>query len=164
MSTPKLSESTRTAALRIRRQQLGSENIDVAATIYNTGQTNHQMGEINEAMSLYQEFLTVAKARLGSEHCDLAIMYKCTAQIHQERNEFDIAKQMVEKVLTTGRAALGNFHPEVASTLNKIGNFSYELGHMTSAMSYYKEGLKVERAVLRRHQSAFGAVVKSTNP
>jgi NTP pyrophosphatase (non-canonical NTP hydrolase) len=57
------------------------------------------MGELNEAMSLYQEFLTVAKARLGSEHCDVAIMYKCTAQIHQERNEFDIAKQMVEKGL-----------------------------------------------------------------
>ena len=63
----------------------------------NSGQTHHQMGELNEAMSLYQEFLTVAKARLGSEHRDVVIMYKCTAQIHQERNEFDIAKQMFEK-------------------------------------------------------------------
>jgi hypothetical protein len=106
------------------------------------------MGELNEAMSLYQAFLTVAKARLRSEHCDIAIMYKCTAHIHQEG--IDIAKQMVEQVLMTGRAALGNFHPEVASTLNKIGNLSYELGDMTSAMSYYKERLlKVERAVLQ---------------
>ena len=55
---------------------------------------------------------------------------------------------MFEKVLMTGRAALGNFHPEVASTLNKIGKLSYELGDMTSAMLYYKEGLKVEIAVL----------------
>ena len=68
------------------------------------------------------------------------------AQIHQERNKFDIVKQMFEKVLMTRRAALGKFHPEVASILNKIGNLalSYELGNMTSAISYYKEGLKVE--------------------
>jgi Tfp pilus assembly protein PilF len=88
------------------------------------------------------------KPRHGSEHRDVAIIYKCTAQIHQERNEFDIARQMFEKVLMTGRAALGNFHPEVASTLNKIGKLSYELGDMTSAMSYHTEGLKVERAIL----------------
>jgi hypothetical protein len=40
------------------------------------------------------------------------------------------------------------FINEVASTLNKIGKLSYELGDMTSVMSYYKEGLKVERAAL----------------
>ncbi|KAI2498634.1 TPR repeat [Fragilaria crotonensis] len=113
-------------ALRIRRLLLG-DNMDVAATIYNTGQTHHQMGNHDLAMSLYQEFLQIATRRLGSEHRDVAIIYKCIAQIHHERKEFDIAMEMFLKALKAGRAALGDVHPEIASTLNKIETYRLNL-------------------------------------
>jgi tetratricopeptide (TPR) repeat protein len=95
-------------ALYIQRNTLGPTNhIDIAAIIYNTGQTHHHLGQLESAMELYNEFLVLAKVQLGNEHRDMAIMYKCVAQVYQERGELSDAKKMFELAFKTGLADLG---------------------------------------------------------
>ncbi len=133
-------------ALRIRRQ-LGPK-IDLAATVYNTGQTHHQRGALDEAMRLYLEFLDIAKDLFGPNHRDVAIIYKCIAEIHHERSELKQARTLFEQALAVARTSLGDCHPELASTYNKLGNLLYEMRELDGAMAYYLAGLKVEQAVL----------------
>jgi tetratricopeptide (TPR) repeat protein len=54
-------------ALNIRRTSLGAENLDVAATVYNTGQTFQQLKEMDTAIYYYNDFVRIAVPKLGRE-------------------------------------------------------------------------------------------------
>lgn len=135
-------------ALQIRRSMLGELHLDVAATVYNAGQSYHQLGQLETAMSHYNKFLTIAKHHFGDQHRDIAVMIKCIAQIYHEKKEFETAKNMYMEALEMSRLILGKNHPEIASTLNKLGNLYYEHGDYALAIAVYNEGLGVERAIL----------------
>lgn len=137
-------------ALRLRREILPYPHLDLAASAYNLGQTYHQLGNLSEAMKLYQEFHSiVTRFFVGEDHRNLAIILKCMAQVHHDQSQYEEAAKLYFKSLETTKAALGDFHPEVASLLNKIGNMYYENSDFDSAIRVYEEGLVVERAVLQ---------------
>ncbi len=137
-------------ALKLRREILPYPHLDLAASAYNLGQTYHQLGNLFEAMKLYQEFHSiVTRFYVGKDHRNLAIILKCMAQVHHDQSQYEEAAKLYFKSLETTKAALGDFHPEVASLLNKIGNMYYENSDFDSAIQVYEEGLVVERAVLQ---------------
>ncbi len=137
-------------ALRLRREILPYPHLDLAASAYNLGQTYHQLGNLPEAMKLYQEFHSiVTRFFVGKDHRNLAIILKCMAQVHHDQSQYEDAAKLYFQSLETTKAALGDFHPEVASLLNKIGNMYYENSDFDSAIRVYEEGLVVERAVLQ---------------
>jgi tetratricopeptide (TPR) repeat protein len=130
------------------RRQLGNHPMDVAVTIYNIGQTYHQLGRLEESLKFYKDFLCKIKPQLGAKSRDVATVYKCMADIHHERSESKLALACFTKSLHATRASLGNSHPEVASILNKLGNLSYEMQDYCAAMKFYKKGLEIEREIL----------------
>lgn len=133
-------------ALYLRRLALGPNHVDVAATVYNAGQTLHQKGELVQALGFYQDF-----CRISSLHANWPVRYvvlvlKCIGLIHHELHHFEQALIYFEEALQVGRVTLGS-HPEVASILNKLGNFYYQTGNLDRALDMYKQGLDVEREV-----------------
>ena len=147
-------------ALRLRRSTLGDNSIDCGATIYNKAQTLYQLGQLQESMKYYSQFLRIAQLQQQSKNLskdntsqvketrDVAIVYKCMAEIHHQNRENKLAMSLYTKALRAMRASMGDFHPEVASTLNKLGNLSYEMEDYDAAMAYYEKGLIIERAAL----------------
>ena len=146
-------------ALRLRRLALGDNSVDSGATIYNKAQTLFQLGQSQESMKHYTQFLRIAQQRQQlknmnnggtpvKETRDVAIVYKCMAEIHHQNSENKLAMALYKKALHAMRSSMGDLHPEVASTLNKLGNLSYEMEDYGAAMTYYEQGLAIERVAL----------------
>jgi tetratricopeptide (TPR) repeat protein len=147
-------------ALDIRRAALGNMHLDVAATIYNIGQTHHQNGNLREALEHYHEFMLIIVPQLGHCHRDVATILKCMAQIHQDGKHYQQALSLFHQALSAARgaaAALGGggiaMHANVlvASICNKIGNLYYEMSDYRNAITFYQQGLEIERVVLDAH-------------
>ena len=62
--------------LSMRRQIMGNNNMDVAATIFNIAQTSHCLCNYERALAFYDEFLTIARAQLGEKHRDIVAAIK----------------------------------------------------------------------------------------
>ena len=139
-------------SLRIRRILLREGSIDVAATICSMGQTHHRLGELMEALILYEEFLALATSGKYNKR-DIAIIAKSAGEIHHKKNDLDQARFYYEKALEAGFAGFGHIHPEVASIYNRLGNLHYEANDLGKALECYKEGLTIEQLTL----SAFHA-------
>lgn len=133
-------------ALRVRRTLLGNDHPDVAATVYNAGQTVHQMGNLTLALSYYHEFARISSV-LPRPNRYLVVVLKCLALIYHERDDDEKAFRLFHEALDAGRSILG-VHADVASILNKLGNMYYERGEFDQAISVYEQGLAAERLVL----------------
>lgn len=134
-------------ALEIRLK-LGEDHIDYAATAFNAGQSLHQLGEFDRALTLYQTFLRVAEKKFTRNHRDVAVVLSGIAQIYQEMRNYEKAVSLYEESLVVGRAALGNSHSEVAMLLNRLGNYHFDRGNFAKALTAYEEGLLIEQRVL----------------
>ena len=85
------------ASLKLRKVVLGKDSIEVAATIFKIGLTCHRMGQWNESMQCYREFLDIAEGYLGIESRDVTIAYIRMAEIHNERRKLDLAVSIYKK-------------------------------------------------------------------
>ncbi len=135
-------------ALRIRRDCLGMNSLDYAATCFNAGQSYHQKRDLDKANYLYKEFLRVALLKFGQNHRDVAVVLSGMAQIAQEKHLYDEAEELYEESLSAGRASLGDDHTEIAMLLNRLGNFHFERERLEDALSCYRRGLAIEKKVL----------------
>lgn len=137
-------------SLRIRRKILSADHVDVAATVYNTSQTLHQMGDLDTALEHYKEFVRIT-FKLNRPNRYLVVVLKCIAIIYHERRDHEQAMFYFEKALAVGRDVLGLYHADIASILNKLGNLNYEVGNFDESMKMYQDGLRCERAVFDPH-------------
>jgi len=134
-------------ALRIRRKCQG-ESVDVAATLFNCGQVYHSLECRVKALSLFRDFLKLAKIHFGEFHRDVCIVATCIGQVLHESKDYENAIKFFQYALRIGHVALGPVHSEMAITLNKIGNLYYETGDFDSALNTYHQGLEIEIQVL----------------
>ena len=135
----------------IRKELVGTDNLDVAATLFNIGETFHLLGRVDEALEMYLKFLPVATKHLHEDHPDVVCVLKIIADAFSEQNEYDRAFEFYHKALNCAKRAYGECHPEVASILNRLGNHQYENRFFQEALICYKEGLKVEQMVYERN-------------
>ena len=135
-------------SLDLRQQELGERSVDLAATLFNVGQTLQQMGQPEDAMSYYENFMVIARKNPIMDSRDIAIVLKCMGQIYQEQWDFENALQCFQDSFNATRATMGDWHPEVASILNKLGNLYYEKKELDNAMECYVQGLEIEKKTL----------------
>jgi tetratricopeptide (TPR) repeat protein len=137
------------SALQIRRLLLGNCNLDVAATVYNCGQTLQRLGRRELAIECYKEFVGISAA-LRRPNRYLVIALKSIAALCHELKNCVEAVTYYHQALLAGQEILG-LHTEVAAIYNKLGNLYYEMGSVEDALRVYEQGLAVERAVLDRY-------------
>lgn len=134
-------------ALVIRREILCEDSIDVAATICSAGQALHRLGEFDQALTLYEEFLSLSVSGKYNKR-DIAIIAKSTGEIYHKQARQIEAKEIYEKALDAAFAGFGHIHPEIASIYNRLGNLYYETNDLGKALECYKEGLTIEQLTL----------------
>ena len=135
-------------AIQLRRQVLGCDSIDTAATSFNLGQALHKGGQLDGAMRYYMDFVRILRSLGASDTADIALALRAIAEIHRDRGDLKSSYQYLELALDAQHTSLGTMHHQVAQTLNMLGNLCYEMQDFNSALKYYKEGLEVEENVL----------------
>jgi tetratricopeptide (TPR) repeat protein len=135
-------------SLRLRRQILGNDHLDVAATIFNLAHTHYEIQEYDTALSYCQEFLRITRPQLSIRHRDVAYVLKCIAHIHHQQKNYLPAIAAYHEALIACDAVFG-IHSEVASICNKLGNLYYTINKYDSALSMYESGLIIEKVVFQ---------------
>jgi tetratricopeptide (TPR) repeat protein len=135
-------------SLRMRRQLLGNDHLDVAATIFNLAHTHYEIQDYDAALSHCQEFLRIARPQLSIRHRDVAYVLKCIAYIHHQQKNYIPAIAAYHEALTACDAVFG-LHSEVASICNKLGNLYYTINKYDFALSMYESGLQIEKEVFQ---------------
>jgi tetratricopeptide (TPR) repeat protein len=134
-------------SLVIRRERLCGDSIDVAATICSAGQALHRLGDLKQALSLYEEFLTLSVSGKYNQR-DIAVIAKSAGEIYHKQARHVDAKEIYERALDAAFAGFGHIHPEIASIYNRLGNLYYETTKLGKALECYKEGLTIEQLTL----------------
>ena len=131
-------------AYKIRLAMFGEFHLDVAATLYNKGEVQELLGNLDSAISLYQKFLEIAIFKLGEGHHDIIIIYKKLAKIFHDRLEYAQATTMYLKALEVIGKCFGNDHPDVVFILNEIGDICYKQEDFNVAIRVFQEILNLQ--------------------
>jgi len=118
-------------ALYVQEQCLGSEHLQVAATLNCLADLYHAQGKYVEAKPLYQ------RAQLIGERCtmgpELSVALNGLAMICCEQDNFVEAEPLFQRAIRIGEQRLGSEHPYVANTLHNLGDLYLQQGKYAEA-------------------------------
>ncbi len=140
-------KSAVTECLRIRRQQLGSnERLPVASALYLLGLIATSLRNYDEALSLLQESLSIRHQLLPRrDHLLFLNVQVALGILHQKRNDFDKAMGCFSVALTGRLRRLGKDHGSVSEVLQAIGITYTEANEYHKALKSLKEALRIRR-------------------
>ena len=139
-------ESLAHRSLALRRQSLGEDHPEVAASLNTMGDIARQRGHYHEAEALHREALDLQVRRLGPEHPDVAgTLTDLASQIPGQRPE---REELSRQAVAIRRASLGADHPLVAADLMVLGSILRNGGRPEEAEASYREALEIRRKVL----------------
>ena len=127
-------------ALQLRREQYGSDHLDVATTLINLSNAIRQKGKGAEARQLTQEALAIQRQLLGPRHPDVAITLIDVAMLTETAA---IAESLVRAARDIQRAALGPNHMEVTNTNSALVDYLRNRGAYDEAEALLRENVSV---------------------
>jgi CHAT domain-containing protein len=135
-------------ALAIRRQQLGEDHPDVAASLNNLALLYTDQGRYREAEPLYQQALAILREQFGQNHPDVATSLNNLAGLYIDQGRYREAEPLYQESLAIRREQLGQSHPDVAASLNNLASLYRVQGRYREAESLYRESLAILREQL----------------
>ncbi len=135
-------------ALEIRKEQLGSNHVDVATSYNNLGDVYCATGKFAKAKHYHELALEIRKERLGPNHVDVATSYNNLGTVYHDTGEFAKAKEYYERALEIDKEQLGPNHVDVATSYNNLGSVYHDTGEFAKAKEYYERALEIEKEQL----------------
>jgi tetratricopeptide (TPR) repeat protein len=114
----------------------------------NCGALYHDIGNLDQALSLYQESLHLSRAVLGSEHPSIATTLNNMAAVYEARGDLDQALSLYQESSSIMKHAFGNDHVNVASILNNQAGCLYQLGRYNESIETYELALSIAKRYL----------------
>ena len=71
-------------ALKIQKQQLGTNHVDVASSYNNLGTVYSKTGDLEKAEEYYEWALEIKKEQLGANHVSVATSYSNLGTVYWE--------------------------------------------------------------------------------
>lgn len=134
-------------ALKIRRQVLGGEHLDVAKSLNDVAFVLDQKGAYQTAEALDREALAIERRLLGSEHEVVADSLSALAGVLYDKGDYQAAEALWSEALPMQRKLLGNEHPAVAGTLNNLAGMAFDRGDYGGAAALWRETLAMNRSL-----------------
>mmetsp|Transcript_37528 Transcript_37528/g.43691 ORF Transcript_37528/g.43691 Transcript_37528/m.43691 type:complete len:426 (-) Transcript_37528:98-1375(-) len=138
-------------ALLIREIIQGSDHPDVADVLQNLGQMQLYLGNHDQSMKNLERSLEL-RSQLQEEQngckvndTNVARIYNAMGNIQVAKGDFDKALELQQKSLKLKKSIFGHSHPTVAISLMDLGAVCKERGDWDTAISHYKEALRVQR-------------------
>ncbi|HEV2845067.1 MAG TPA: serine/threonine-protein kinase, partial [Thermoanaerobaculia bacterium] len=132
-------------ALRVRRDVLGQDGLEVADTLQNLAVTLREMDRNQEAEPLLREALEIRRRHGATATPEYARGLNDTAGLLQARGELKEAEALYEEVLALKRRLLGPEHEDVVTGLNNLAAARRDRGDLAGAEALFREILALRR-------------------
>ena len=130
-------------ALKIQKEQLGANHVDIAASYNNLGTVYSKTGDLEKAKEYQEWALKIRKDQLGANHVDVARSYNNLGTVYSRTGDLEKAKEYHEWSLKIRQEKLGANHDDVAISYNNLGTAYSKTGDLEKAKEYYEWALKM---------------------
>ncbi len=115
-------------------------------------QETQNQRNLNEAISLYKELLTIKKEKLGPDHLEVAFILSNLALLYDDIADFAMAEQLNKKALEIRERKLDKDHPDLLTSLNNLASIYIEIGDYAKALSLLQQTLiKIKDSLGKNH-------------
>ena len=133
----------------LRQQSCKNKSIDILITVSNTlGTLYKDQGRYNEAESLLEESLNLAKNLLDNNHRAIGAYKNNLASLYNIQGKYRQAEVLFMESLDNIKKLFGEHHPDVASVLNSLGNVYRSQENYNKAESFFKQALEIRKTCL----------------
>ena len=130
-------------ALAIRKQQLGDNHPDTAASLNNLAGLYLSQGRYSEAEPLLKQALAISKQQLGDNHPDTAISLNNLAELYRVQGRYSEAEPLYKEALDIFKQQLGDNHPSTATSLDNLASLYESQGRYSEAEPLYHRSLAI---------------------
>ncbi|XP_035673150.1 uncharacterized protein LOC118413728 [Branchiostoma floridae] len=138
-------------ALRLRRKIYGTVHANIARSLYNLGVSWSNYGDHKQAISYFEESLTMSKTVHGENtaHPDIAGTLNILGLSWSRLCDHKKAIHYCELSLSVMKTIFGENmpHPDIAASLNNLGLSWMNLGHHKKALHYYEQSLSIRKTI-----------------
>ncbi|MCZ8117484.1 MAG: CHAT domain-containing protein [Microcystis sp. LE18-22.4A] len=135
-------------SLAIRKQQLGDNHPDTAASLNNLALLYQSQGRYSEAEPRHKEALAIFKKQLGDNHPLTATSLDNLASLYDSQGRYSEAEPLYKQALTIRKQQLGDNHPDTAISLNNLAGLYTVQGRYSEAEPLYKQALAIHKQQL----------------
>ncbi len=132
-------------SLKLRRQTLGAQHADVAASLHHLAALTDAKGDYAAAETGFREALAMRRTLFGAEHKDVADSMKELGTLLLSRGRPAEAEPLLRESLAMRRALFGAEHKDVADSLIGLGRLLSEQGKFAEAAEIYRQSLVLHR-------------------
>jgi tetratricopeptide (TPR) repeat protein len=137
----------------MKREVLGEESPDTAASLNNLALVYHAQGKYDEALALYEQTLAIKRKAFDEQHPNIATSLNNLAMVYRAQGKYDEALAMHQQELAITRKAFGEQHPDTAKSLGNLANVYRAQGKYDEALDLYQQALAIQRKVLGEQHS-----------
>ena len=135
-------------ALKIQKEQLGANHVDVATSYNNLGTVYSDTGDLEKAKECYHWALKIQKEQLGANHVDVATSYNNLGTVYSDTGYLEKAKECYHWALKIQKEQFGANHVDVAMSYNNLGTVHSDTGDLEKAKECYHWALKIQKEQL----------------
>jgi tetratricopeptide (TPR) repeat protein len=128
-----------------KKRKLSTEHD--AFLLYELAFTINDLGDHRNAISHYEQTLTIARANFGEKHPHVGSTLNSLGTAWHALGDYHKAIEYFEQALNIDLLVFGDEHPEVANVLNNLGATWDGLGNHHKAIDYYQQALTIFKKV-----------------
>ena len=157
-------------ALVLREKTLGSEHLDVAASLNNLAEIYRTQGRYTDAEPRFQRALAIREKVHGPEHPLVAASLYNLAQLYRIQGRYADAEPRYQRALAIQEKVHGPEHSDVATILYNLAQLYRAQGRYTDAEPRYQRALAVwekvhgpEHPLVATAGKNYAALLRATN-
>ena len=125
----------------------------------NLGVLLRDMGKLEEARPLYEEYMQGCKETLGDRHPHTLVSINGMGALLQDLGKLEEARPLLEEGLQARRETLGDRHPHTLISISNMGQLLQAMGKLDEARPLLEEALQASRETLGdRHASTLVSI------
>lgn len=128
-------------ALALRREHLGNDHEDTVYTINSMARLQSAQGNLETAVTYYQEAYDLAQAVLGPDHPGTMTCLDNLTAVLRKQGKYADTEALVREVYERRRRVLGPDAPDTFVSMNNLGLLLQETGRFEEAGALHREAL-----------------------
>ncbi|MEM6577310.1 MAG: tetratricopeptide repeat protein [Pseudomonadota bacterium] len=121
---------------------------DEASALNEHGLTLWNLGQFEEAVTLYREAMEIDKATIGEQHPHYAIRLNNLASVVRAQGQYEQAETLFRQAIEIGKTTIGEDHPAYAMRLNNLGETLGLQGRFQEAEALYRQAIEIDKATI----------------
>ncbi len=146
-------------ALRLRQEQLGAANTQVATSQHDLAVVLLQQGAVDEARPLLETALATRQRLLGEQHPQVASSLFNLGVVMRRLGDHDHARSLYQQAATILSRGFPQGHPELASIYNSLAVLEQERGNAEAAAENLTEAVEQARLTLGEGHTTVGVMM-----